>query len=91
MGSRLIVQNPIGVKNDQTSEMDHSQQLRSVTPSSPSSSMPRQNKVVQQRQYREKEGECFNMLRDVIHKLTGEELQTRHDILRKGMWIVCHS
>ncbi|KAH0826683.1 hypothetical protein J3R83DRAFT_5073 [Lanmaoa asiatica] len=37
-----------------------------------------------QRQYREKEGECFNTLRDVIKKLTGEELQTRQEILRKG-------
>lgn len=47
--------------------------------------MPRQNKVILQRQYREKEGECFNTLRDLIKELTGEELQTRYEILRKGV------
>ncbi|KAG9313361.1 hypothetical protein JVU11DRAFT_5676 [Chiua virens] len=53
----------------------------SSRPSSPSS---RQNKVIIQRQYREKEGECFVILRDVIKKLTGDELQTRQEILKKG-------
>ncbi|KAG6377597.1 hypothetical protein JVT61DRAFT_15415 [Boletus reticuloceps] len=63
-----------------------------AAPSSPlsSESVPRQSKVVLQRQYREKEGECFHALRDVINELTGEEPQTRQEILRKGLWIVCH-
>lgn len=65
--------------------MDYSQQFGAVAPSSSVLPMPRQNKVVLQRQYREKEGECFNTLRDVIKELTGDELQTRQDILRKGM------
>lgn len=56
---------------------------QSSPPSSPSPPS-RQNKVVLQREYREKEGECFNMLRDVIGDLTGEELRTRQEILRKG-------
>ncbi|KAI9569895.1 hypothetical protein HD554DRAFT_460956 [Boletus coccyginus] len=56
------------------------------SPSHPSSTPPQQNsKVAMQRQYREKEAECFNALRDVITKLTGEELQTRHEILRKAI------
>ena len=50
--------------------------------SSPNSSRP--SKVILQRGYREKEGVCFHMLRDVIKDLTGEELRTRQEILRKG-------
>lgn len=67
---------------------------------SPLSSLPfpsRQTKATMQKQYREKEGECFNMLRDAIKGLTGEEPQTRQEILRKGCvshrhykeWLVC--
>ncbi|KAG6377381.1 hypothetical protein JVT61DRAFT_15177 [Boletus reticuloceps] len=41
--------------------------------------LPQKNKVITQRQYREKEAECFNALRDVIKQLTGEELVTRVD------------
>lgn len=37
-----------------------------------------------QRQYREKEGECFNTLRDVIKEVSGDEIHTRQEILRKG-------
>ncbi|KAH0835861.1 hypothetical protein J3R83DRAFT_9732 [Lanmaoa asiatica] len=54
-------------------------------PPDPLSPMPRQSKVISQRQYRANEGECFNTLRQVINELTGEELQTRQEILRKGM------
>ncbi|KAI9569894.1 hypothetical protein HD554DRAFT_461201 [Boletus coccyginus] len=51
-------------------------------PSLPSPSRP--SKVILQRGYREKEGECFQMLRDVIKGHTGEELRTRQEILRKA-------
>jgi len=51
---------------------------------SPPPPPPRQNKVILQRGYREKEGDCFKMLRDVIKDLTGEELRTRQEILRKA-------
>ncbi|KAG6377603.1 hypothetical protein JVT61DRAFT_15421 [Boletus reticuloceps] len=58
---------------------------RAVASSSSPLPVPRQSKVVLQRQYREREGECFNALRDVINELTGEELQKRQEILRKGL------
>ncbi|KAF8137571.1 hypothetical protein EV363DRAFT_1156887 [Boletus edulis] len=45
---------------------------------------PRQSKVISQRGYREKEVDGFNMLRNVIKTITGEELRTRQEILRKG-------
>ncbi|KAH7887091.1 hypothetical protein F5I97DRAFT_1104230 [Phlebopus sp. FC_14] len=45
---------------------------------------PRQNKTMLQRQYREKEGESFNLLRDTIKELTNEEPQTRYDVLTKA-------
>lgn len=54
-------------------------------PSLPSPSRP--SKVILQRGYREKEGECFQMLRDVIKGHTGEELRTRQEILRKGLLV----
>lgn len=44
----------------------------------------RQSKAVMQKQYREKEVDCFNTLRDIIKQITKEELQTRYDILTKG-------
>ncbi|KAF8137252.1 hypothetical protein EV363DRAFT_655340 [Boletus edulis] len=65
---------------------DHpSSMYRAVASSSSSLPVPRQSKVVLQRQYREREGECFNALRDVIKELTGEELQKRQEILRKAI------
>lgn len=51
--------------------------------------MSRQSKAIQQKQYRDKEGECINTLRDVINELTGQELQTRHEILTKGLYLIC--
>jgi hypothetical protein len=64
--------------------MDYSQ-YRGGSPSSPPSPSPRQNKVALQKQYREKESNAVYTLRDVIKELTGEELQTRYEILRKGV------
>ncbi|KAF8549583.1 hypothetical protein OG21DRAFT_1515036 [Imleria badia] len=75
-----------GLNLEATAPMDSSSSgYRAGISSSPPSSMPRHNKVILQRQYREKECECFNTLRDVINELTGEELQTRQEILRKGV------
>ncbi|KIJ63481.1 hypothetical protein HYDPIDRAFT_112900 [Hydnomerulius pinastri MD-312] len=56
---------------------------------SPSSSLspspsPKQNKTILQRQYREKEGETFQLLREAIKDLTGEDLGTRTEILSKA-------
>ncbi|KAG8216915.1 hypothetical protein J3R82DRAFT_7191 [Butyriboletus roseoflavus] len=57
---------------------------QAYSPRGPPSLPSQQNKVILQREYREKEGECFSTLRDVIKDLTGEELRTRQEILRKG-------
>ncbi|KAF8838797.1 hypothetical protein BDN67DRAFT_1004091 [Paxillus ammoniavirescens] len=46
---------------------------------------PRPAKADLQRAYRSKEVESFNLLRDVIKDLTGEEIQTRNEILRKAI------
>ena len=54
------------------------------TPPGPLSPPLRQNRVVLQREYRGKEAECFNILRDVIKDLTGEDLRRRQEILKKG-------
>jgi hypothetical protein len=47
---------------------------------------PRPAKADLQRAYRTKEVESFNLLRDVIKDITGEEIQTRNEILRKGVF-----
>ncbi|KAN0084135.1 hypothetical protein V8E55_007639 [Tylopilus felleus] len=59
-------------------------------PSSPSPSpLPsRQNKASLQKEYRKEEGESFNALRDAIRNLTGEELRTRLEILRKAVDLI---
>ncbi|KAF9225699.1 hypothetical protein BS17DRAFT_815416 [Gyrodon lividus] len=54
------------------------------SPSRSLSPPPRQNKTMLQRQYREKEGESFSILRNVIKELAGEKPQTRQEILRKA-------
>ncbi|KIJ05587.1 hypothetical protein PAXINDRAFT_103716 [Paxillus involutus ATCC 200175] len=46
---------------------------------------PRPAKADLQRAYRTKEVESFNLLRDVIKDITGEEIQTRNEILRKAI------
>ncbi|KAF8556808.1 hypothetical protein OG21DRAFT_1520830 [Imleria badia] len=58
---------------------------RANQPPPPGSPPPpsRQNRVVLQREYREKEAECFNILRDIIKDLTGEELRRRQEVLKK--------
>ena len=60
----------------------------SLSPPSPlsplSSPPPRQNKAISQKEYREKEGEGFNILRNVIRNITGEDPGTRLEILKKG-------
>ncbi|KAH0831397.1 hypothetical protein J3R83DRAFT_14064 [Lanmaoa asiatica] len=63
--------------------MDRSR--HALAPSHPLSPMPRQRKVMLQRKYRANEGECIITLREVIKELTGKELLTRQEILRKGM------
>ena len=45
----------------------------------------KQSKIQSQRQYRVKEGDGFQELRDVIRLVTGEAPQTRRDILTKGL------
>lgn len=44
----------------------------------------KQSKIASQRQYRVKEGDGFQELRDVIRSMTGEAPQTRREILTKG-------
>jgi hypothetical protein len=44
----------------------------------------KQSKSVSQRQYRLKEGGGFQELRGVIFSVTGENPQTRGEILKKG-------
>lgn len=44
----------------------------------------KQSKITSQRQYRIKEGDMFQELREVIHSVTGETPQTRRDILKKA-------
>ncbi|OJA08786.1 hypothetical protein AZE42_01319 [Rhizopogon vesiculosus] len=44
----------------------------------------KQSKIASQRQYRVKEGDGFQELRDVIRSLTGEAPQTRREILTKA-------
>ncbi|KAF8438015.1 hypothetical protein L210DRAFT_942759 [Boletus edulis BED1] len=65
--------------------MSHAYQVPSPLHSPSPLPLPPRNKVITQRHYREKEGECFNALRDVIKQLTGEELVTRYEILRKAI------
>ncbi|KAG9313360.1 hypothetical protein JVU11DRAFT_5675 [Chiua virens] len=57
-------------------------------PPSPQPLAPRPDKASIQREYREKEGECITMLRVIIRNLTGEELRTRQEILRKAIEIL---
>ncbi|KIJ61537.1 hypothetical protein HYDPIDRAFT_42515 [Hydnomerulius pinastri MD-312] len=54
------------------------------SPSLSQSPPPKVNKTILQRQYREKEGESFNLLRDAIKELTGEDPGTRSEILSKA-------
>ncbi|KIK96528.1 hypothetical protein PAXRUDRAFT_825845 [Paxillus rubicundulus Ve08.2h10] len=51
---------------------------------------PRPGKADLQRAYRSKEVESFNLLRDVIKDITGEEIQTRNEILRKAIDLLQH-
>ncbi|KAG1865599.1 hypothetical protein C8R48DRAFT_772601 [Suillus tomentosus] len=44
----------------------------------------KQNKIASQRQYRVKEGDGFEELKDAIRSVTGETPQTRHEILKKA-------
>src|SRR6267154_698806 len=43
------------------------------------------SKITSQRQYRVKEGDGFQELRDVIRSVTGEAPQTRRETLKKGV------
>ncbi|KAG2058214.1 hypothetical protein BDR06DRAFT_994509 [Suillus hirtellus] len=44
----------------------------------------KQNKIASQRQYRVKEGDGFEELKDAIRSVTGETPQTRHETLKKA-------
>lgn len=50
----------------------------------------KQSKITSQRQYRIKEGDRFQELREVIHSVTGETPQTRRDILKKAAELLRH-
>lgn len=45
----------------------------------------KKDKIHSQRQYRVKEGDGFQELRDIICSLTGKSPQTRRDVLTKGL------
>ncbi|KAG2079797.1 uncharacterized protein F5147DRAFT_762778 [Suillus discolor] len=45
---------------------------------------PKQSKIASQRQYRVKEGDGFQELKDVIRSVTGETPQTRRETLKKA-------
>lgn len=45
----------------------------------------KQSKIASQRQYRVKEGDGFQELREVIRFVTGEAPQTRRETLKKGI------
>jgi len=47
--------------------------------------LKKKNKIDLQRQYRVKEGDGFQELRDIICSLTGKSPQTRRDVLTKGL------
>jgi hypothetical protein len=51
--------------------------------------MPKQNKSVLQKQYRNKELDGFSLVRTEIRHATGGEIdpKTRQDVLRKGEYI----
>jgi hypothetical protein len=48
----------------------------------------KQSKIASQRQYRVKEGDGFQELREVIRSVTGEAPQTRRETLKKGMLVL---
>ncbi|KAG2125785.1 hypothetical protein DEU56DRAFT_561936 [Suillus clintonianus] len=47
----------------------------------------KQSKIASQRQYRVKEGDGFQELRDVIHSVSGETPQTRRETLKAGILV----
>jgi hypothetical protein len=51
--------------------------------------MPKQNKSVLQKQYRNKELDEFSSVRKEIRHATGGDIdpKTRQDVLRKGMYL----
>jgi hypothetical protein len=50
--------------------------------------LAKQSKIASQRQYRVKEGDGFQELRQVIRSVTGETPQTRSETLKKGMFVL---
>ncbi|KAG2057709.1 hypothetical protein BDR06DRAFT_951328 [Suillus hirtellus] len=48
----------------------------------------KQSKIASQRQYRVKEGDGFQELKDVIRSVTGETPQTRRETLKKGRLVL---